>query len=276
MSLIFHNKTRQAREIYSEHHDEEGFTLLEVMISMVILVFISLGIYQATTETYRLREILANEGDFYNSIRLSMDVFQRDVSLIYSPMILLRAPDPNAPPDPNLTQLLNDGDGSQVSQFWTAVTDRSGIRASHFMGSATKMSFIAASHMRIYKNAPESEFSKISYDLNKDEGNPDVPDAQVLVKSENTDAFNMDDRADTKMSHIYPLLHGIKKLNFRYYRKDKDVWSGSWDSDREDYKNLYPDIIEVTVQIDGPTKLSFDVIFKFRPEIPLHGLDPST
>jgi prepilin-type N-terminal cleavage/methylation domain-containing protein len=65
-----------------------GFTLIEVLISIVILTFISLGIYQSTTETFHLREILSNEGDFYNSIRLSMNIMQRDISMIYSPTLM--------------------------------------------------------------------------------------------------------------------------------------------------------------------------------------------
>src|SRR5690348_1896944 len=50
---------------------QAGFTLIEVMVSMAIMVFISLAIYQAMTETYKLREVLSVEGDFYNSIRLA-------------------------------------------------------------------------------------------------------------------------------------------------------------------------------------------------------------
>ena len=54
----------------------------------MILSFISLGIYQMTTETYRLRDSLAAEGEFYNSIRMSMDIVQRDVASMYSPIIV--------------------------------------------------------------------------------------------------------------------------------------------------------------------------------------------
>src|ERR1700746_219262 len=86
--------------------DETGFTLIEVLIAIVILAFISLGLYNAITETYRVRETLSTEGDFYNGIRLSMNVLQRDVTLIYSPINLLPSPSPSAsgvagqPPQP--------------------------------------------------------------------------------------------------------------------------------------------------------------------------------
>src|SRR5215213_6023098 len=75
--------------------EQAGFTLLEVLISISILVFISFGIYQATTNTFRLRDVLMNEGDFYNGIRMASSVVQRDVALIYSPALIL-------PPKPRL------------------------------------------------------------------------------------------------------------------------------------------------------------------------------
>jgi membrane protease subunit (stomatin/prohibitin family) len=46
---------------------------------------------------------------------------------------------------------------------------------------------------------------------------------RTLVKREDTDVFNPeDDRSE--FIRKFPLLHGIKKLKFRYYRKDKETW----------------------------------------------------
>ena len=97
----------------SKRPSEAGFTLIEVVIVMVILVFISLGIYQMTTETYKLRDALANEGEFYNSIRMSMDIVQRDVSAMFSPII--SRPQPAASPNPQ-----NPGGQPQTPQANTA------------------------------------------------------------------------------------------------------------------------------------------------------------
>ena len=53
-------------------------------------------------------------------------------------------------------------------------------------------------------------------------------------------------------------------------------WDNSWDNDKEDYKEKYPDIIEITVEVNGPDKLSHTGIYKFRPEVPISGINPST
>lgn len=277
------------RHSSADGRKEAGFSLLEVLIALAVLVFISMGIYQATSQTYRLRDVLMNEGDFYNGIRMAMDIVQRDVTMIYSPT--LTAPPksetatatggPTAPPpgDPAAAQeMLNllSTELGQTTDFWLPAIDKSGIRPSRFIGTDSKMSFISLSHLRVYRDAPESEFAKISYELRKDEGNIVAPDALLLVKTENPNAFDVEDRKDAKQIRTYPLLHGITKFKYRYYHKGKDQWYNSWDSDKEEFKNAYPDMIEVTLGVVGPSRLSFEGQYQFRPEVPLRGLDPSS
>jgi len=254
---------------------ESGFSLLEVLIALSILVVLSFAIYQATTETYRLRDVLSNEGDFYNEIRLSMNILQRDISLLYSPTVS-GPPKPSPQPvmDPREMQNILASDLGQTTTFWGAVTDKTGIRPAHFIGTDSKLSFISVSNTRVYKDSPESEFAKVVYEL-KPDAYAVVPSTSVLTKSTSSNAFEVDEHKDRQFVQ-YPLLHGIKKLKYRYYHKEKDAWSTSWDSDREDYKNIYPDIIEIKIEVLGPSRLSFDGLFQFRPEVPLDGLDPST
>jgi general secretion pathway protein J len=254
-----------------------GFTLLEVLIAISLLVVISLAIYQATTETYRLRDTLMNEGDFHNGIRLSMSVMERDVSQLYSPILMVpEKKGPPAPADAQDMEAILATDQGRTTDFWTAAVDKTGIRPSRFIGTEKKMSFISVSHIRMYKNTPESEFAKITYELQSDR-NQDGKDTStnVLVKTESPNAFLEEDYKD-KMKHIYPLLHGVTKLHYRYYRKEKEEWLNSWDSDHPDFKNTYPDMVEISLEVKGPSKLRFEGIYKFRPEIPLRGLNPNT
>lgn len=269
-----------------------GFTLIEVMIAMAILAFISLAIYQLTVETYRLRDTLSSEGDFYNGVRLSMDVMQRDVALIYSPLLIqpgkTSTPSPSAPgtpqnPNPQALppamnpqdlEVINAAGLGQATKYWGPATDKTGVRPSRFQGTDQKMSFISASHVRVYRDAAESEFAKIGYELKQDD-DPANQGSYVLVKTESPNAFEDDDSRDKSVIN-YPLLHGVKKLKYRYYRKDKETWESSWDSEKEDTKNLYPDMVEITIELAGPSNLHYQGVYRFRPEVPLYGIDPST
>ncbi len=258
-----------------------GFTLLEVLISMAVLVMISFAIYQATTETFKLRETLAIEGNFFNGIRLSITIIQRDISLIFSPLALLPETQAksigNSGNQGNLGHPLNPDEQDRNSLYWSPAANTNGIRPSHFVGTEDKVSFVSLSHIRIYKDSPESEIAKISYELKKDEKNTDNPGTLVLVKTESPNAFASDDIKDT-LSRSYELLHGISKLTYTYYQREGNTWKNlrSWDSDKEETKNIIPDIIEIKLEVKGPKNLNFEGKYKFRPEIPLNGLNHST
>jgi general secretion pathway protein J len=257
---------------------QSGFTLLEVLIAICVLAFISVGILQAVQQTYGLRIALSTEGDFYNSIRLSMNILQRDITSLYSPIAFIPGPSPSpsasfigVQPRPAAGAAAPDPTLAQTFEFWGPAIDSSGIRPSHFIGTENKLTFVANSHLRVYKDSQESEFASIAYDLATDDADKS---AQMLVKTESTDAFSLDvDRKDPSL-RVYALLHGIKKFKYRYYRKDKDAWGPSWDSDSDEQKNIYPDIVELTVQVEQ-SKLSFDGTFLFRPEMPLRAINPS-
>ena len=272
----------------SNSKNSRGFTLIEVLISITLLVFISMAIYQGTTETYKLREVLINEGDFYNGIRLSMTIMERDVALLYSPTLLGIATKSSAntsSQDLQNNQLQQDltkalgPEALRTTDYWTGAIDTSGIRPSRFVGTASKMSFIALSHMRVYKDSPEGEIVKVEYDLRDDPDSKDVkgvdPALKQLVKIYDTSPFDDESKKDT-FQRTLPLLKGIKKLSYRFYRKDKNQWDRSWDSDKEDTKNQYPDMIEVVIEVEGPTRLHYDGKYIFRPELPIRGLIPSS
>jgi hypothetical protein len=262
-------------------NSEQGFTLLEVLIALAILIFICFAIFQATTETYKLRDSLTIEGDLNNSLVLSMAVIQRDLNLIYSPKIAMpeKKPDPaqipGQPPINPAQDAITD-DLTQTYTFWSVALQPTGLRPSRLIGTETKLSFISLSNVRIYKEAQESEFAKITYEIRRDENNTDNPGTSVLVKTQSPNAFDNNARNDTQ-AITYNVLSGIKSFSFFYHQKEGDTWKvlKNWDTDREETKNLFPDIIEIKLEVLGPKKFSFEGDYKFRPEIPLNGLYPS-
>ena len=120
MNLNYQNKLKQ---------NAQGFTLLEVLIAMAILVFIAFSIYQATTQTFRLRDILSTEGAFYNNIRFATTVMWRDLSMIYSPLITInyKKPEPTNPTDQQQMQVIMSSDNR--GDFLTQPTGNTGVFA---------------------------------------------------------------------------------------------------------------------------------------------------
>ncbi|MBN1547156.1 MAG: prepilin-type N-terminal cleavage/methylation domain-containing protein [Syntrophaceae bacterium] len=57
-----------------------GFTLIEVLISMVIMSLLLLSVYAAYTGTLRLNNDMAYEREVYSMGRLTMEIITRDLS----------------------------------------------------------------------------------------------------------------------------------------------------------------------------------------------------
>lgn len=272
----------------------QGFTLIEVLISIVIMSFISLGIYQAITQTYRLRDTLLHEGEFFNGIQMAMSILERDYSMLYTPIMMVPPASagastvlgPNGQPIVPVPGAQSPGagsgpalpeDSSQVTPYWTAMIHPSGIRPSHFIGADNKMSFVSASNIRVYKDSPESEFAKIQYTLQPDKSEDAVPSSQILIKTISPNVYSEDENKDN-YKHTYALLSGITKFKLTYFQK-KDTGefqsNSSWDSDSTDTKNKYPDYVEITLEVKSPTRQFFEGTYRFRVETPINGIPDS-
>ncbi|MBI2711857.1 MAG: hypothetical protein HYX41_03180 [Bdellovibrio sp.] len=157
------------------------------------------------------------------------------------------------------------------NRFWL-VGDASGLRLSHFIGDDRRMSFVTQSHIRIYKDSPESEFAKISYELLPDSRDDAKRGLYVLVRTESPNAFDPDERDPFEKK--YELLRGIKSLTFSYYKWDQDKFKiqKNWDNERDEFKNIYPDVIEMKLNMEGEERVFFEGTFKFKPEFPFYGI----
>lgn len=267
-----------------------GFTLLEVLIAVAIFSMISLGIFVSTRATFKARQIVQVEGDFYNGIRFAMELMNRDVMTMYTATVFMPEkkkkqttladnpfPQPTPTQDPDAID--PNEETARATQFFMPPTSKVGVRPTRFQGSRDKMSFVAASHSRIYKDSKESEFAKIRYELVRDDRKGAIQSTSILLKTETVNVWDdKDDEKDPTLKR-YRLLPGIKSVKFRYCKLPSDSNElkcfDEWDSDREDFKNALPDVVEATIEVLGPERLTFSGVYKFRPEVPHRGLSPT-
>lgn len=259
---------------------------------MLLLAFISLGLYYSVSNTFKLRSYIGRYGEFYGTIRIAMGILEKDVALLYSPRIMLPQKEDDkkksgtSGSQTTQTQTQSEPDESTIIQedraiethYWlTELQKSTGIRESHFLGEKEKISFVTVSHVRIYRETKESIFSKVSYELRDDEHPPseEYEGFKVLVKLENPNAFSTEDDNDEYMK-VYPLLHGVKSIKFTYYEKEKEKWTDKWDNAGRDYRGRFPDAVKLEIEVVGARKLTFEGTYLFRPEVPLDGLRSST
>ena len=251
-----------------------GFTLIEMMIAMSILAFISMAVYQNTTQSFILRDNVERDGDFYNAIRVALDIMGRDLIHIYSPQAGALPGNLGQAP----TQQKNNQTGQMAAiptepptMFWGETINANGVRPSRFQGDSDKMSFLINSHMRLFKESHESDFSKIEYFLDDDKLAPKNRPAKALIKTENTAAFDMEDR-DNDNKQRYVILGNIKSISIQYLDGEKDIWNKRWDTMGIDHKGKFPNVIEVTVEVYMPDVNStntFKINQRYKPELPL-------
>jgi prepilin-type N-terminal cleavage/methylation domain-containing protein len=253
-----------------------AFTLIELLIAITVLSFISLSIYTGTSNSFSLRENLERDNDFYNSVRAAVDVVGRDLAHMYVPQAASMPGDAgkNIYDDPlnvdarNTTPPPPGFPYGEIMKFWSVPINPSGFRYTRFNGNETEVTFVANSHIRLYRDTPECEFVKISYSLSdglKSGAN------KRLIKVEDTDVFTDASSSDTAIS--YTLLSNVKSLKLRYLDGRSDAWHSKWDSVAVDFKHVYPQVIEVSLVVAGPDTRNPNAEFKvtqaFRPEMAL-------
>jgi prepilin-type N-terminal cleavage/methylation domain-containing protein len=259
-----------------------GFTLIELMIAMTILSFIALGVYQTTAQTFSIRDSLEQDGDFYNSVRVALDVIGRDIAHIYTPNPFALpgkigqppAQTPNTQPGGFGAARSNTLIPQPPTKFWAEPLNEFGFRASRITGEANKLSFISNGHMRLFRDSAECDFVKVYYWLDVEKpiqgasGLP--PRGKVLMKRENNKPFDELEREEEESK--YPLLTGIKSLEFKYLDGEKDQWLSSWDNTALVNKGVFPSVIKVIIEVFTPnskaagTENTLHVEQLFRPE----------
>jgi prepilin-type N-terminal cleavage/methylation domain-containing protein len=265
---------------------QAGFTLVEILIAMTILAFIAMAVYENTTQSFALRDSVEQEGDFYNSLRVSLDILGRDITHIYTPQAealpgnVGKAPQPNQPGQPGQQptgSFLPGQNSSNVAgealTFWGEPINAQGVRPSRLNGEETKLTFVIDSHVRLFRDSQESDFAKITYTLGDDKlpANGVNARGKVLIKKEDPTVFDFqDEKKDSETEVSTVLLDNIKSLKFEYLDGEKDRWYTRWDTAGIDHKNVFPSVIQITVEVFLPnTDTTFKVVQQYRPELPI-------
>lgn len=273
---------------------EQGFTLIEVMISLFVLVLIGVTTSKAVLDAAKLKEVLKDETEFSSEVRTSMTFIERDLNQVFNPRWLLAAdlkqfdqyaqPVANTPgaagkaptisPD-ELNRNLK-GFAFQSFEFWAAVYDQTGIRPSRFKGTENSFSFVTASHTRIYQQKKESIYAKVKYSLIPQRENPNLNREQnekrkglsSLIKTENTHAFELEEPKEADYVNSYTVLNNIKKIRIGYYKAGEKDPVRSWDSDAVDTKGIFPEAVEIELTLQAPNDRTLDAKLLFKLETP--------
>jgi prepilin-type N-terminal cleavage/methylation domain-containing protein len=272
-----------------------GFTLIEVMIALFILVIIGFATSKAVIDAARLKETLKEDTEFSSEFRTSISLIERDLNQVFNPRWFL-GPDmrpcdfsdtrPATPPAKlNCAEVNNRlrGEAARSTEYWGKVFDTTGIRPSRFKGDEKSMSFVSASHLRVYREKRESIYAKVKFEIEKQRENPNLTREQnqqnaglySLIKTENTRAFDLDEPKESPDIQYFTVLNQIKSLKFRYYKAGEKNPVNTWDSDTEEFNGAFPEMVEMELSLQALNGRTMDATVMFRLEAPNEIL-PST
>lgn len=173
-----------------------GMSLIEVMISVVILSIISLLIYSGFVQTTRNKARVEGQTDRALEVTGALERMARELQSAF------------------VSAQLHASPSLQVVHTAFVGTDR---------GSRDRLDFTSFSHQRLYRDAKESDQNELSYFVARD---PDAADQRVLVRREQARIDDDSQRGGT----LQVVLHDIDSLEFEYLDPTTNEWVRSWDT----------------------------------------------
>ena len=190
-------------------------TLVEVMVALFVLSIV--GVLTATTlsNTLTAREILAENDDHQQSVRVALDTITRELQLAY---LSFNKTVPNS----YRTIFIATDDNPVDSLF-----------------------FASLSHQRLYRDSREADQTEITIWAEDD---PTIDGAYVLMHREAPRI----DHEPTEDGVIYPLAYGVKRFTTRWLDPTTCEWTDEWNSTEADYEERLPRAAQIVLGVLGP------------------------
>lgn len=240
---------------------EQGFTLLEILIAIVLLAFITLGIVDITENAAQTKERTTEANTNNLQIETAMSRFEWDFSQIYSPLYFSTVMNfqNNQNPDGSTQENPLGGDlslqqGGNISPALQQYQEQMMMRFErneHFSGVSREgapiprfyapekdvFEFFTSSNRRKLENQKQSHFAWVRYSLAPQEPLPDENEKAEIPKSLKSFVryFTADDPYSDKRINIEDverikgavLLRNVDSLEFQYWDYQKRKWETS-------------------------------------------------
>ena len=194
------------------HRSTRGLTLIEVVISLGILVFIGAMTWQTIAGSLMLREILEYEDSVSRSARVAMDQIKKELRVAF------------------LTSNIQ-----AVNTYQTVFIGKDG-------GDEDSLWFNTMAHRRKYVNAREGDQAEVT--LWADKGTKQT--GTVLFHRESGRVDHEPERGGV----VLPMITHVKQFNLRYLDGQINEWVEEWDSTGAEQNNRLPRAVEITLVIE--------------------------
>jgi type II secretion system protein J len=211
-----------------------GFTLVEVVISVAILVVLATIGYGAMRQILITKNLLDDERDvalIQNAVlnRLTREL-QLAVALESSPLL----PDRDQLSKKNPARLAMKSTSDQLSNG----------------NAGDSLTFLALEGGQYLPDGGgHTGLVQITYRVAEDPDNPNPSEGPYLLIREETPYLRPAERA-YKKSMIFPVCKNLQALRLRFFDADEDAWTSTWGSES---RQGLPALIKFSLQFSSPS-----------------------
>lgn len=194
-----------------------GFSLMEVMIAVAIVAFITAVLGGTMVRQLDAKELISTYAERQNTARIAMLRMAREISTAF------------------------------LSKHYSCTERRTETLFKGRSGNREPLLFTAFGHYKWRRDAHESDQSEISYFIESD---PLDSTKKALFRRESRRIT--DDPGDTGQEYV--LAHDIENLELSFYNSETDSWEDEWDTTRSEKRFRLPLFVKITLTLPMPNK----------------------
>ena len=208
-----------------------AFTLLEILLVLVLLSFLSYSVYYSVKMTTKAKESVESRTETLQEFRSAFGILERDIRNVF----YTTADDFGW--FPRKAVKISDAD-SDPNKEEVPPPPSKPVPLTVFQGKESTLLISTRTHQRLSANAPENEEHFVFYTL-KD---------GALIRSESKRAILKTDRENPEDFRSFILIEKVVSLKFSYWSTRQGQWIGEWDSDKNETLNKVPDAVKIELR----------------------------
>jgi general secretion pathway protein J len=192
-----------------------GFTLIEVMLAMAILAFVTTIMWGSFSQTATNKKAIENAQERLHTVRVALLRMSREIEMAY----------------------LSDSEN-------TALTHRRTMLTSAARGDVDELTFSSFAHQRLRAGAFEGDTALIKYF-----GAPDPDDRRVLnLMRRETRRLQAED-PNILAGESYVLCPDVARVKFLFYDHRKKEWQTDWSTLNASGTQYLPTHVRITLTV---------------------------
>lgn len=235
-------------------NNSQGLTLIEVIIGITLMAFVSLLMYGAINRSYKLKQSLDKGLETQAVVPAVLGLLQRDISQMYSPHVLPKHFVRLTTPVQQSSQSASGTGAPLPPQSQIPNTPQEPGKSFAFdpwplVGEKDKIAFVATSARRSRIDDPTAEFQQVAY-FTRQSSTSKFLELVRVTSQYASGKLDVTERKDSQEVVVYDYFSSFQ---IQYCFSDRESCEDRWDSSaKQSEKKPYPDFLKFRMEFVNP------------------------